>query len=78
MNELEDIVGMQMWSFICGNQTVFDQSSLTCNHVTDAFPCEESEALFNRFRFETIWISYPAKKENLKRFHIHMGATALY
>ena len=48
MNELEEVIGMNQWSFICGNQTVFDQSSLTCNHVSDAFPCEESESLFNR------------------------------
>ena len=59
MNELEEIIGMNQWSFICGNQTVFDQSSLTCNHVTDAFPCEESESLFNRLKFRNR-NSYPA------------------
>ena len=51
MNELEDIVGMNMWSFICGNQTVFDQATLTCNHVSAAFPCEESESLFGNVDF---------------------------
>ena len=47
MNEIEEVIGMNQWSFICGNQTVFDQATLTCNHYSDAFPCEESEALYN-------------------------------
>merc|ERR1712002_1273232 len=32
------------YNFFCGNQTVFDQSLLVCNHVADAIPCSESSA----------------------------------
>ena len=55
MNEIEEVVGMNQWSFICGNQTVFDQATLTCNHISDAFPCEESEALFS----DVDWFKIP-------------------
>jgi len=34
-------------NFFCPNQTVFDQSLLVCNHVTDAIPCGESSAYHN-------------------------------
>lgn len=53
MNELEEEIGMNQWSFICGNQTVFDQATLTCNHISDAFPCEESESLYNNVEYFT-------------------------
>lgn len=39
------------WSFVCGNGTVFDQQSLTCNHKDDAFPCAESPSLFGAVEF---------------------------
>merc|ERR1712168_881305 len=32
------------YNFFCGNQTVFDQSLLTCNHAVDAIPCSESSS----------------------------------
>ncbi|GAB6033625.1 hypothetical protein CHUAL_013685 [Chamberlinius hualienensis] len=32
----------QMFSFFCGNQTVFDQSKLVCSHFEDALPCSEA------------------------------------
>ncbi|KAK8746209.1 hypothetical protein OTU49_017299 [Cherax quadricarinatus] len=35
------------FSFICGNQTVFSQESLTCAHPEDAFPCEQAESLYD-------------------------------
>ncbi|OQR72318.1 hypothetical protein BIW11_03791 [Tropilaelaps mercedesae] len=34
--------GMQHYSFVCGNQTVFDQLTLSCSHPEDAIPCEYS------------------------------------
>lgn len=37
---------MAHYSFICGNQTVFSQESLTCAHPEDSFPCEEAEGLY--------------------------------
>ena len=57
-NELEEQVGMNQWSFICGNQTVFDQSTLTCNHFGNAFPCEESESLYA----DVDWFKVPEEK----------------
>lgn len=33
---------MEHYSFICGNQTVFNQFSQTCSHPDDAIPCEQS------------------------------------
>merc|ERR1719411_140165 len=39
------------FSFFCGNGTVFDQQSLTCNHAADAFPCAESPSLFGSVPF---------------------------
>ena len=57
-NEQNEQVGMNQWSFICGNQTVFDQSTLTCNHIDYAFPCEESESLFSTVD----WFKIPVEK----------------
>lgn len=31
------------WSFMCGNQTVFNQVSLSCSHPEDAVPCESAK-----------------------------------
>ena len=42
------------WSFICGNQTVFDQATLTCNHEADAFPCAEAPTLYGAVEFGKI------------------------
>lgn len=30
------------WSFMCGNQTVFNQVSLSCSHPEDSIPCESA------------------------------------
>ncbi|XP_064087116.1 uncharacterized protein LOC135201791 [Macrobrachium nipponense] len=46
-NEVGDVVDMAQFSFFCGNQTVFSQESLTCAHPQEAFPCEESETLYD-------------------------------
>jgi hypothetical protein len=45
------IIETNQWSFVCGNQTVFDQQTLTCNYPTDAFPCEESATLYGAVEF---------------------------
>jgi len=42
------------WSFACPNVTVFDQSTLTCNHPQDAFPCEESPSLYGAVEFGAV------------------------
>jgi hypothetical protein len=45
------VIEYAKWSFVCGNGTVFDQQSLTCNHKDDAFPCAESPSLFGAVEF---------------------------
>jgi len=47
------VLEVAKYSFFCPNQTFFDQSTLTCNHkiAADAFPCAESESLFNSVPF---------------------------
>ena len=42
------------WSFICGNGTIFDQATLTCNHEDDAFPCAEAATLYGAVEFGKI------------------------
>ena len=46
-----NIIETAKWSFFCGNATVFDQQTLTCNHPEDAFPCEESPSLYGDVQF---------------------------
>jgi hypothetical protein len=42
------------WSFICGNQTIFDQATLTCNHEADALSCAEAPSLYGAVEFGKI------------------------
>jgi len=37
---------MFQWSFICPNQTIFDQANLVCSFPLDALPCEEAPNFF--------------------------------
>ncbi|CAN8025064.1 unnamed protein product [Ixodes persulcatus] len=37
---------VQQYSFLCGNQTVFNQFSLTCALPEDAIPCRSSQDFF--------------------------------
>ncbi|XP_055934222.1 uncharacterized protein LOC129963724 [Argiope bruennichi] len=37
---------MQQWSFLCGNQTVFNQFSFSCSSYEDAIPCGSSGDFF--------------------------------
>jgi len=39
-------VQFQQYTFICGNQTVFNQLTLTCSHPDDAIPCESAPSFF--------------------------------
>ncbi|TRY77185.1 hypothetical protein TCAL_17011 [Tigriopus californicus] len=48
------VIETAQWSFICGNGTVFDQQTLTCNHEQDAFPCSEAASLYNTVEFGKI------------------------
>ena len=48
------VIETSKWSFFCGNATVFDQQTLTCNHAEDAFPCAESPSLYGSVEFGKI------------------------
>ncbi|GIZ01051.1 hypothetical protein CEXT_625961 [Caerostris extrusa] len=37
---------MLQWSFLCGNQTVFNQFSFTCSSYEDAIPCAAARDFF--------------------------------
>ncbi|XP_066954991.1 U-scoloptoxin(01)-Cw1a-like [Macrobrachium rosenbergii] len=41
------IIEEAQFSFICGNQTIFSQESLTCTFTDDAFPCDQAETLYD-------------------------------
>ncbi|XP_045598487.2 U-scoloptoxin(01)-Cw1a-like [Procambarus clarkii] len=49
--ELDELTGgilrQDHFSFICGNQTVFSQESLTCAHLEEASPCDQAESLYD-------------------------------
>ncbi|KAG7155399.1 U-scoloptoxin(01)-Cw1a-like 35 [Homarus americanus] len=36
-----------MYSFFCGEGTIFDQSTLTCNFPENALPCDAAESYYN-------------------------------
>merc|ERR1712126_648092 len=52
-----DLLGNVQSSFFCGNQTVFDQSVLTCVHLQDSIPCGDSANYY--FRNEEFGIIPP-------------------
>jgi hypothetical protein len=37
---------MAQYTFACGNQTVFNQFSLTCAHESESIPCASSADFF--------------------------------
>ncbi|PRD27809.1 UNVERIFIED_CONTAM: hypothetical protein NCL1_34318 [Trichonephila clavipes] len=37
---------MLQWSFLCGNQTIFNQFSFTCSYPEDAVPCGSARDFF--------------------------------
>ncbi|XP_042208936.1 U-scoloptoxin(01)-Cw1a-like [Homarus americanus] len=38
---------MRMFSLLCGEGTIFDQSTLTCNFPEYALPCDAAASLYN-------------------------------
>eukprot|EP00091_Calanus_sinicus_P002167 TRINITY_DN1220_c0_g2_i2.p1 TRINITY_DN1220_c0_g2~~TRINITY_DN1220_c0_g2_i2.p1 ORF type:complete len:153 (+),score=20.28 TRINITY_DN1220_c0_g2_i2:106-564(+) len=42
------VIETAKWSFFCGNATVFDQQTLTCNFPEDAFPVKSHPACTGR------------------------------
>ena len=37
-----EIIEYAQFSFICGNQTIFDQGTLSCNYEEESVPCSEA------------------------------------
>jgi len=52
---------MYMYSFFCGNQTVFDQETLVCINPEDAWPCEIAPMLqiINENFGQNVWHTTP-------------------
>ena len=47
LNQFGSTIETAQYSFVCGNRTIFDQQSLHCAHEAEAFPCEQSETLYD-------------------------------
>ncbi|KAG7156555.1 uncharacterized protein LOC121853471 [Homarus americanus] len=41
------ITTVDQFTFMCGNQTMFSQESLTCTSSVDSFPCNEAPTLYD-------------------------------
>ncbi|KAG8201519.1 hypothetical protein JTE90_011194 [Oedothorax gibbosus] len=37
----------QQWSFLCGNQTLFNQLTLTCSDPEESIPCPDAPSFYN-------------------------------
>ena len=47
LDDFGGLVETAHWSFICGNATIFDQSTLTCNHPEDSIPCDQAPTFYD-------------------------------
>ncbi|XP_069185714.1 U-scoloptoxin(01)-Cw1a-like [Procambarus clarkii] len=45
-DEIGALLETAHFTFACGNETVFDQESLTCAHTALSFPCSEARTLY--------------------------------
>eukprot|EP00095_Tigriopus_kingsejongensis_P007129 maker-scaffold1097_size63051-snap-gene-0.17 protein:Tk07129 transcript:maker-scaffold1097_size63051-snap-gene-0.17-mRNA-1 annotation:"hypothetical protein EAI_11558" len=52
------VIETAQWSFICGNGTMFDQQTLSCNYEADSVPCDQAESLYNLVEFGKIEPDY--------------------
>ncbi|CAL4072186.1 unnamed protein product [Meganyctiphanes norvegica] len=50
-DDLGEVLETAQFSFICGNQTVFSQDSLTCSLRELASPCQDSQNLYGAVAF---------------------------
>jgi len=57
-----------MFSFFCGNQTVFDQEHLVCTYPEDAAPCSEAHFYYmiNENFGQKVWHTTPRSLEEEK------------
>ncbi|KAK7076603.1 hypothetical protein SK128_012562 [Halocaridina rubra] len=47
VNENGELIEMAHFTFLCGQNTLFDQEHLACNHRGVAFPCSEAETIYD-------------------------------
>ena len=45
------IVEYAKYSLVCGNATIFDQATLSCNYPENSMPCEEAPSLYNTIEY---------------------------
>ncbi|TRY76626.1 hypothetical protein TCAL_07088 [Tigriopus californicus] len=53
-DDIGNVIETAQWSFICGNGTIFDQQTLTCNYEQDSIPCDQAASLYNTVEFGKI------------------------
>ncbi|XP_040572558.1 uncharacterized protein [Lepeophtheirus salmonis] len=53
-DNLGQIIETAQYSFICGNTTVFDQNTLTCNYPENSIACLDSPSLYGAVEFGKI------------------------
>ena len=41
------LIEMAQFSFVCGNQTIFNQESLTCAFPEDSLACADAASLYD-------------------------------
>ncbi|KAK3873907.1 hypothetical protein Pcinc_021114 [Petrolisthes cinctipes] len=46
-DEVGNIIEEAQFSFMCGNQTIFNQESLTCARPEESYPCDQAENLYD-------------------------------
>ncbi|RXG73856.1 hypothetical protein Avbf_01516 [Armadillidium vulgare] len=52
------------YSFICGNQTIFNQETLTCDFPEYSFPCDQAASLYDLKNSEFGRIYYDDDKDD--------------
>ncbi|XP_068227744.1 uncharacterized protein [Palaemon carinicauda] len=64
--QFDGSTSMHKWSFICPEQTIFNQETLTCTRPEDAVPCKEVSSYF--FVNDSFGkINEPFSKNEIKR-----------
>ncbi|KAK3886868.1 hypothetical protein Pcinc_008981 [Petrolisthes cinctipes] len=66
-DEFEQVVDEAHYTFLCGQDTVFDQEQLACSQLSEAFPCSEAPNIYESsnipLRFPPTTTTTPAPEE---------------
>ncbi|KAL7638667.1 UNVERIFIED_CONTAM: hypothetical protein RMT77_011239 [Armadillidium vulgare] len=63
-DENGNILDTYQYSFICGNQTIFNQETLTCDFPEYSFPCDQAASLYDLKNSEFGRIYYDDDKDD--------------